>query len=272
MTQHLTNRSTGRGEATPVSLVVSDNNRDLNTSMQLDRPIEDTVVITSAIYPAPDVYKLKITDPEIRLMQTYCGLLGWMQETDVTRIVICDNTAPPSIFSPIISVAESSDIDLEVLHYKPNTNLISKYGKGYGEGEILSYIMLNSRLIQETPHFYKITGRQYIKNFNKIHALHKGKPIVFRNNPKRRWADTRFFKCSSEFYKTHLIDCYKQVRGRDGVYIEHLFEAVLRETDTTESFIESPVIVGFSGTTGRLYDLDYESGIIEQAEKLLRDE
>ncbi len=239
--------------------------------MHLDRPTEDVIVITSAIYPAPDVFMLEITDPQIRLLQTYCGLLGWIQETDATRIVICDNTAPPSIFNPIISVAESSGIDLEVLHTKPSTNLISKYGKGYGEGETLSYLMHNSRLIQETPHFYKITGRLCIKNFNTIHALHKENPIVFQTRPESSWTDTRFFKCSSEFYKTNLIDCYTQVRDREGVYIEHLFDAVLIETDTAEPFNESPVVVGFSGTRGWLHDLGYESDIIEQAKKLLHD-
>lgn len=233
------------------------------------REMNEVVIITSAILPAPKVFMLAISDPQARLVQVFACLQQWILEAKAKRIVICDGTVDASLFSPFSELAKNHGVELEVLTFSSSQSLISRLGKGYGEGEILRHVMLNSRLLRDANCFYKITGRLYIRNFQEICLSHSAIPVVFNRKPRPGVADTRFFKCSVDYFKRNLMDAFKQANDPNGVFLEHLYCSILEADTMLVPFNIQPQIVGRSGTTGRVNGVgEYPQEVLSAAEAM----
>ncbi len=213
---------------------------------------QNIILLTSAIRPAANVFRLSIVDPARRLFETYCSLLSWFRNPHVSRIVLCDNSNPGNVFEPIKRVAKSAGVELEVLLFQGDANTVSARGKGYGEGEILVHALEHSALLREEPTFFKMTGRQYVNNYSAIQRLHEADEVVFElhaDDPDR--LRTEFYKCSKSLYLSTLAKCHFAVRDRAGIYIEHLFRTALDSSNFT-GFQETPILVGHQGTSGHV--------------------
>jgi hypothetical protein len=231
--------------------------------------MNEVVVITSAILPAPNVFMLAISDPQARLIQVFACLHQWILGAKAKKIVICDGTVDASLFSPFSELAKDHGVELEVLTFSSSQNLISRLGKGYGEGEILRHVMLNSRLLRDADCFYKITGRLYIRNFREIFLIHRSIPVVFNRKPRPGVVDTRFFKCSVDYFQRSLMDAFKKANDPNGIYLEHLYCSILEADNMLVPFSIQPEIVGRSGTTGRVNGVgEYPQQALSAAESM----
>jgi hypothetical protein len=255
----------------------------------------DTLIVTSTIQPSEKVPYLSLTDPQQRLFQTYCSLICWIKETIIKKIVLCDNSAAYGAFTGIASLAEQYNKSLEILVFRGNQEKTCLLGKGYGEGEIMKYVMEHSRLLGDHSTFYKITGRIFVEGFNDLHHNHANKGIVFSLKPHdSKWVNillrvagkkacisycrhhigtsfvnTTFYKCTKQYYKQNLMDQFLQVDDRCGYYLEHAFVLPLLEKGF-DTFSKKPYLVGFSGTTNRLYGtIDYLNEVKNLAGLLL---
>lgn len=254
----------------------------------------DTLVITSCLQPASDVPFLSITDSNIRLKQLCCSILSWASEPAIKKIILCDNSDPKYDFAPLREVLDQHGKQSEVLLFEGSFAKVVSQGKGYGEGEIMNYVFENSELISSSDSFYKSTGRLYIRNFDHLHQMHKQSRRVFENpiSSGRRFAKklaivvntlsrhgvgrvgTVFYKCDVPFFKGQLLERYYLVNDGQRFTLEHsYFQPLIRHGFSV--FKDKPLIVGHSGTTGRLYhsDNDYSSEInmqgINLAKKIL---
>ncbi|MCP9885090.1 hypothetical protein KBY97_08120 [Synechococcus sp. ATX 2A4] len=229
----------------------------------------EVVIITSAICPAPNVFMLALSDPRARLIQVFACLYQWILGAKARRIVICDGTVDASLFSPFSELAKDHGVELEVLTFSSSQNLVSRLGKGYGEGEILRYVMLNSRLLHNANCFFKITGRLYIRNFREICRAHSATPVIFNRKPRPGVADTRFFKCSVDYFRRSLMDAFEKVNDRKGIFLEHLYCSILEADNVLVPFSIQPEIVGRSGTTGRVNGVgEYPQDALSAAEAI----
>lgn len=140
--------------------------------------LNEVLLMTGSITPGK-TRDVAIQNSDDRLFQYITSLLAWIELTDVKNIVFCENTNCKYDFSNLVEIALKKGKNLEVLIFNGNVKA-QKYGKGYGEGEIVKHAILNSKYLNEETNFYKITGRLFIKNFNEIQSQHQYIKNIFQ--------------------------------------------------------------------------------------------
>lgn len=212
------------------------------------------LVMTASVRPAK-IEKLCLTDTELRLKQYCFALQFYIKCRKFNKIVFCDNSNYPYEYDAEQQMAQKRGVQLEILKFNSSYELIEKYGKGYGEGEILEYVILNSCLLKEEEYFYKVTGRLVIKN---VAFLVKNTSKIARFNRNlyaEKSLDTRFWGMDKEEYTRTLMWSYKKVNDNKGRYLEMCYK---RDMDAAAIKYQPlplfPIIDGYSGTMGEKYN------------------
>ncbi len=78
----------------------------------------DTLIITSAINPVLEAPGVNITDPQLRLFQLCCCVVGWSQTEAIRTIIVCDNTLPKYDFEPLKQLADTAGKKIEFLPFQ----------------------------------------------------------------------------------------------------------------------------------------------------------
>ena len=86
----------------------------------------------------------------------------------VGKIVFAENTGFNYNYQEIYDLAAVCKKEIEILVFRGTIEKIILQGKGYGEGEILQYLLNNSRLIKNAVSFIKLTGRLTVTNFDQV--------------------------------------------------------------------------------------------------------
>lgn len=214
----------------------------------------ETLVMT-ATFRAPLTPVLVLRDERARIQQYLCALLSWAETARIARIVFAENSGTDFDFSRIRSHLEAAGKELELLVFDRNANA-AKFGKGYGEGELLEHVFHNSRLLRSTSSFYKVTGRLFVANFDEVSLATTAADAFTRRRAKRPGdlskADTRFYKCSVELFERQLLDAYHDVDDGVSRKIEHAYFERLEPLGIAE-FAVPPDIVGESASNGKVY-------------------
>lgn len=223
------------------------------------------LLVTSCINPSAPLTNL--SNPTDRLALTIEFLMRWLEKFPSIRIVICDGS--DFNFDPILhDVFPTAEI--ECLHFQNSAKSVSRYGKGYGEGEIVNYAIANSKTLKSADYFAKITSKLYLKNFEDCLELWNGRFAAFaqfkliesRDKVAFCMLDTRFYIASKSFYFKYLSDAHLNVRDLDGYYLEHSFKDHLVKNNI-ESFglPFAPIFEGVSGSSGKEYSnaLDFKA-------------
>ena len=79
----------------------------------------------------------KLVDEEDRIAFTIESIERWLFLDGNLRLVLCDGSNYD--FSKIVS-EKFPRANIECLHFQNNRDLVSLYGKGFGEGEIINYV------------------------------------------------------------------------------------------------------------------------------------
>ena len=253
-------------------------------------PPREVLLVTSALRPGAATPFLQLRDPADRLQQTLCSLISWIELTPLRRIVLCDNSGISNELDGFRRFAESRGAAFECLAFRGASDQIAKYGKGYGEGEILEHAFAQSRLLADCSSYYKITGRLFIHNFAALHAQHASDPVVFalsgtpwKNRLKRYllrlpyfqqlWRDqtthTVFYKCTPTFFRKHLLTRYREVDEQKGRWLEHAYYLPTIRHGAV-SFRDYPVIVGTRGSLGESYHGQTYSAAVQAQARSLR--
>jgi hypothetical protein len=234
----------------------------------------ETLVMTATFRPAADTPGLIVSDEQQRLFQYLCALVSWTRVAHVRRIVFGENSNTTFDFSPAVRYAEEAGKEMEVLVFDGNRE-VTRYGKGYGEGEILEHVYRRSRLLQAAPAFYKVTGRLFVSNFDAISEA-TSTPDAFQRKEKQAKDGpprpckvvTTFYKCSLALFGRRLMRAYTQVDDRQGVFIEHVYYNELRGVGAP-GFAVRPALVGQQASTGRVYGA-YDDDAIATARSWLQ--
>ena len=167
--------------------------------------------------------------------------------------MFCDNSGYSLDEQYYRKIASEKRKEFEYLSFNGDYESTIKYGKGYGEGEIMNYVINNSQLLNNENSFSKITGRLIIKNINKL--IKNENKNYFMNQVKNYKVDTRFYHVNKQFFMLNLIDSYKNVNDNNGYYLEHAYSASLKKTNNNyRSFYQKPFFYGESGSTGNKYN------------------
>lgn len=191
----------------------------------------------------------------------------------ISEIVFCENTDYVFDYSPLKAKALINSKKLEVISFKGDYASIQRLGKGFGEGEIIKKALNTSELMQHCSVFFKLTGRLVVKNMDQIVAATKS-DNSFIYYPKTIYKipedhiETYFYKVDKNLYINHLIDAHKNIDESRFRYLEHLFYEHLSSIDL-QSFKLTPLISGFSGTSGNSYEPGKKDLILEKINYLI---
>jgi hypothetical protein len=229
----------------------------------------DETLVMTATFRAEATPILVVRDERERTLQYLSALVAWARTTRVRRIVFAENSSTQFDFSQVVRLLEEAGKEVEVMVFDGNRET-PRFGKGYGEGEILEHVYNRSRLLAATPVFYKVTGRLFVRNFDAVSEATTGTE-AFRLKPSRNGrppkAITSFFKCSRELFETRLLGAYKQVSDEEGHRIEQAYFNRLSDLNVG-GFGVKPVMVGQQASTGKPYE-PYDEDVVRRARSLL---
>lgn len=235
----------------------------------------DTLVMTATFRPAVDTPGLVVCDEQERTLQYLCALVSWAQPAHVRRIVFGENSSTRFDFSRVVRYLEVAGKEVEILVFDGNKE-VTRFGKGYGEGEILEHVYRHSRLLHAAPAFYKVTGRLFVSNFDALSETTTSLDAFQRKvkqpkggPPRPCKVVTTFFKCSLALFERKLVRAYTQVDDRAGVFIEHVYYNQLRDIDLP-NFVVKPALVGQQASTGRTYG-SYDDETVRLARSFMND-
>ncbi len=215
------------------------------------------IIITGTVAPGTDVTKLKIKDSKQRLDQYRNALEKIILSRPDAAIVFCDNSNyDMGAFSDIADLALKQSVRFESLSFQGDNEAVAKHGKGYGEGEIVKYVLENSKLATNEDYIIKITGRLIVDNIGDIVVKIKRDRIYFNvpNVHRRDIYDTRMYAMPIDTFKKYFIDGYKKVDDNRGYFLENVYkDIVINEKIASVNFPKYPRIVGVSGTAGISY-------------------
>ena len=211
-----------------------------------------------------------LVDPEIRLQQYISSILFYIKVKNLDSIIVCDNSGYDySKTSSLIALAEKHSKKIEFLSFTSDQQNTMKYGKGYGEGEIMEFIVKNSLLYKKRENsFFKVTGRIIIPNIETVirfTAVRKNffQRTVFNSLKSEDKIDTRFYYIKKVEFEKHLITSYMNVNDNEGFYLEHAyFKSIIKEKIKYSLFYILPFIKGVSGSTGVDYEIPKRSFFI----------
>jgi len=227
-------------------------------------PEKCALIITSSVYVS--ARHTALIDPAERQRQYLDSISWFIQESPLTKIIVCDNsgfTWPLSLYGQ----AAAQGKKIELLSFTGNNSLVEQLGKGYGEGEIMAYIMTNSVLLREVDGFLKVTGRLKLVNSRKLLARCKPgnnyfnpvsllRPRFLVPKAARPCVDVKVYYVTTDFFRDVLLSAYKDVRDDQIFFLEHAYYQAIARSISSGSptrvtcFPIAPEITGMSGSNG----------------------
>ncbi len=204
----------------------------------------DTIILTSCITPAVNV---AISNPVQRLAEILAAIVMWKHVPDVNKIVVVDgsNFIPPD--------------NLGVTWLGLDTSAVTKqYGKGRSEALLIQH----AYDVIKPESFWKITGRLYVVNFNKLCKL--AASVQMAATPNCMGMDTRCFYCTSFAWENRLQPLTSQIDDKSSAtFIERVYYD--GSVGLREDLVPMPKYAGISGTRGNKLHTAYPATVLERA-------
>jgi hypothetical protein len=226
------------------------------------------VLLTSCVIASDPSVSLK--DKVSRVKFTIESIEKWLAQSPGLRLVICDGSNFD--FSGIVH-EKFPEANVECIFFENNKELVGLYGKGYGEGEIVKYALLNSVYLRSSDFFVKCTAKLWVENFFDCLNDWNGTFVCkgyFSNvfslfkNTEFSYIDTRFYIVSKLFYLENLASTYLHVDSANGYSLEHCFRDVILNGKFEKILLNvPPVICGVGGGSGTYYKCNLKRRIKE---------
>jgi hypothetical protein len=213
------------------------------------------ILLTACIDPR-GMSNTYLTDIEERKMQYVNALHFYINKTNLDIVFVENSGYDISSFFE----KQINENRLEILTYKADDANRFR-GKGFGEAEIIEYAISHSNKIIEPCTLIKITGRLIVDNISKIirfySLLLSRKTIQCNMSSDFSFADSKLIIAPLFFYeiltrnKSLMNDC-------EGNYFEHILAMSIKEQEKFyySFFLENPIFLGVSGTSGVAYTND----------------
>lgn len=228
------------------------------------------VLLTSCIYIADQSVQLK--EPADRILHTLESIGEWLRIAPDAQLVVCDSSG---FDFTRLAREKFPQATIECLHFLADRALVQYHGKGYGEGEIIKFAVLNSTYISQADFFAKCTAKLWVENFHQCIKEWNGLFLckaTFSNvfSFKETYfnhVDTRFYLVSKDFYWEYLSTAHLNLGQPTGISIEDNFrDVVLKQNLNKVIFCNPPVIAGVGGATGKYYN----QGLLKRFKETLR--
>lgn len=208
--------------------------------------MKTVILLTGCINPNGMPFT-QLTDANERQKQYVDAILFYLSNTNCP-IVFCENSN-----TDISHIFNNAQNRLEILTFPGNQH--KQRGKGYGEVEIIEYALQHSLYLKEDCIIIKITGRLIVNNIGIIiNSLPSHKNFItclFHSDLS--FADSRIFCATSPFFREFITN-KKYINDSKNIFFEHILAStVLSSSMCFVPYVENPLIMGISGSTGEKY-------------------
>ena len=215
-----------------------------------------SIILTACINPVGMPFLLRNSTND-RLSDYKNAFRKWCNNSLVQKIIFIENSGYDLTFF-VDEAKKFPKKEIEIISNNLNNSFEKKLGKGYGEFLCLKEVFVNSTITKNTEYFLKITGRYYLKNFNKLYYEFKENKsdiqIYLKDN--LTYADTNIFGGSKNFFINYVIPHASKTNDTRGVFIEHcIAKAALSGINDDLSFNHFtvyPDIQGIIGTNNKV--------------------
>lgn len=221
-------------------------------------PTRPPILLTSSVVVHDT--NVALSDAKERTLLALKSVQEWLRIDPGLRIVLCDGSGFD--FSELVA-ERFPQADIECLPFHNDAKLVRRFGRGYGEGEIVRHAINHSRLIAHAGCFAKCTSKLWVENFAEC-LKHWNGDMGFKGvfldvfSPRKKttfaYIDTRFYLVSCESYRRYFENAHLNIRTDQGHGLEECFRDVVRERTLSNILLTiPPVIAGVGGGTGMSY-------------------
>jgi hypothetical protein len=204
-------------------------------------------------------HSVTLKDTDQRIHYTLESIEKWLSHGNDIRLVICDGSGYD--FSGILKERFPAR-RIECLSFENDSRLVEQHGKGYGEGEIISYALQHSTHLRQSNSFAKCTAKLWVDNFLECSKEWNGfflcraffSNVFSFKKTNFEYVDTRFYLSGRDVYFKYFSKTHLKVGGAYGTSIEDNFKAIILENRLQHLLFRSPPVVrGVGGASGKYY-------------------
>jgi hypothetical protein len=218
-----------------------------------------TVLLTATIDPKLILYTER-RDPAVRLKDYRDAFQKWYANPSVNKIVFCENSGFDLSSLQELCRPIQSGKEVEFLSYE-GQNFAPGLGKGYGELANLAHVAAHSKLLQSSCYLFKVTGRLYVSNAEKmIRRIARQRTVdVFCNLVDNlTYSDSRVFCCNEKFLRECLLPMKTVVNDSLGINFERILARAVHQGLSSgmkwSLLPATPRIHGVGGTFNEKYN------------------
>lgn len=180
----------------------------------MQTPFLPPLLMTSCALPNAPSTALHDQDQHIKF--TIKSIREWLKVEPKIQLIICDVS---NFDFGLLTKKYFPDTQIECLKFHNSSDLVRKFGKGFGEGEIVEYALEHSKILKTCDYFAKCTAKLWVRNFHEclqdwngefvcdIHCSNVMKLKSFILNH----LDTCFYVSSKRFYNEQLSKVHTKV-------------------------------------------------------------
>ena len=233
------------------------------------------VVLLTATVDPRGMVRTVISDPDTRLREYHAVIGDVMSQLPTVPIVVCDNSGRGVEQGAQGETVASWPDQVQFVSFDDHGEAVLR-GKGYGEMGIIEHVLENVPVVKAADLIVKVTGRYRVVNMGtlipEIAAL-GSIDVVVDLVAGMTQADCRFFAASPRFLRDYLIPLRESIDDDHDVCFEHVLARAVHRAMADglvwRPMPDVPVIVGRSGTNGRLYASGWVRVLIRRVRKLV---
>ena len=193
-----------------------------------------------------------LTDAEERLKQYKETIYFYIEQSPFDNLIFVENSGYPFNVKEISTQAKRYNKRFEYLKVNTDKESTLKFGKSYGEADLITQAVLHSHLLEDETSFYKVTGRIKILNIKYMILSDNDSAFLFRHDLSRCY--TFFFKANLQQYKKFFMNSQYQCDERKNEDIERVYYDIITKNDlNVTNYKFYPLLKGTIGTNGLQY-------------------
>jgi hypothetical protein len=216
------------------------------------------ILLTSSVVVHDKTVSLKNKEERIRLAMQ--SVEEWLKIDPRLALVLCDGSSFDfsNLVRDYFPLAR-----IECLPFENDQAMVSRFGRGYGEGEIVRHAVRHSKFISDAGCFAKCTSKLWVENFAECtkcwndSALFKGVFLhcfsLFKS-VEFSYIDTRFYIIKTSVYRQYFENAHTQIGKKKGYGLEDCFHHIFIEENIQHALLSvAPAICGVGGGIGTYY-------------------
>lgn len=189
-----------------------------------------------------------------RLSKYENAISRYITETKFNPIVFCENSDYPFDDLKFKNLARKYGKTFEFIKGTECSKEVKEHGAGYGDSLLIYEALTNSESLKDAEFFYKITGRIFLKNSDKIIKSAKIHRNEFISYDGLGWVMTYIFKANKDDYLNVLADVYLETDYIKLLDMEICFWKRLYSSSLDIGCFKTyPVIIGNMGESDTPY-------------------